>query len=61
VSFDRLMIQFLKLMITVRAAAPGRHEQRVPTARGNGMWSAVQVQRVLERLDPFREAEAAAA
>jgi DNA invertase Pin-like site-specific DNA recombinase len=45
----------------LRAIAEGLNEQRVPTARGNGMWSAVQVQRVLERLDPFREEEAAAA
>jgi hypothetical protein len=28
---------------------------------GNGKWSAVQVLRVMERLDPFREEAAAAA
>jgi hypothetical protein len=32
----------------------------VPTARG-GKWSSPQVMRMLERLDPFREDEAAAA
>jgi hypothetical protein len=32
----------------------------IPTARG-GEWSAAQVIRILERLDPFREEEAAAA
>ena len=45
----------------LRAIAEGLNEQGVPTARGNGMWSAVQVQRVLERLNPFREEEAEAA
>jgi DNA invertase Pin-like site-specific DNA recombinase len=46
---------------SLRAIAEGLNEQRVPTARGTGMWSAVQVQRVLERLDPFRSEEQAAA
>ena len=45
---------------SLRAIAAGLNEQRIPTARGTGMWSAVQVQRVMERLDPFREEEAAA-
>jgi len=27
--------------------------KKIPTARGDGAWSAVQVARVLERLDPF--------
>ena len=46
---------------SLRAIAAGLNEQRIPTARGTGMWSAVQVQRVMERLDPFREEEAQAA
>jgi len=45
---------------SLRAIAAGLNEQGIPTARG-GEWSAVQVMRVLERLDPFREEEAAAA
>jgi len=36
------------------------HQQGIPTARG-GEWSSVQVMRILERLDRFREEEAAAA
>ena len=32
----------------------------IPTARG-GEWSSPQVMRLLERLDPFREEETAAA
>jgi DNA invertase Pin-like site-specific DNA recombinase len=43
---------------SLRAIAEGLNEQGIPTARG-GEWSAVQVMRVLERLDPFREEEAA--
>ena len=43
---------------SLRAIAEGLNERGIPTARG-GEWSAVQVMRVLERLDPFREAEAA--
>jgi DNA invertase Pin-like site-specific DNA recombinase len=35
---------------SLRAIAAGLNEQRIPTARGTGGWSAVQVQRVLERL-----------
>jgi len=37
----------------LRAIAAGLNEQAIPTARGQGEWSAVQVMRVLERLDPF--------
>jgi DNA invertase Pin-like site-specific DNA recombinase len=44
---------------SLRAIAAGLNEQGIPTARGQGEWSAVQVMRVLERLDPFREEEAA--
>jgi len=43
---------------SLRAIAEGLNEQGIPTARG-GEWSAVQVMRVLGRLDPFREEEAA--
>jgi DNA invertase Pin-like site-specific DNA recombinase len=35
---------------SLRAIAAGLNEQGIPTARGGGQWSAVQVQRVLERL-----------
>jgi DNA invertase Pin-like site-specific DNA recombinase len=45
---------------SLRDIAAGLNEQGIPTARG-GEWSAVQVMRMLERLDPFREEEAAAA
>jgi DNA invertase Pin-like site-specific DNA recombinase len=38
---------------SLRAIADGLNEQGIPTARGNGNWSAVQVARVLKRLDPF--------
>jgi len=38
---------------SLRAIAAGLNEQAIPTARGQGEWSAVQVMRVLERLDPF--------
>ena len=38
---------------SLRAIADGLNAQNIPTARGAGSWSAVQVQRVLERLDPF--------
>jgi DNA invertase Pin-like site-specific DNA recombinase len=38
---------------SLRAIADGLNARKIPTARGNGEWSAVQVQRVLERLDPF--------
>ena len=44
---------------TLRAIAEGLNEQCIPTARG-GEWSSVQVMRILERLDPFRQEEAAA-
>ena len=35
---------------SLRAIADGLNERGIPTARGNGEWSAVQVQRVLARL-----------
>ncbi|SDS19023.1 recombinase family protein [Bradyrhizobium canariense] len=35
---------------SLRAIANGLNEQGIPTARGGGTWSAVQVARVLERL-----------
>jgi hypothetical protein len=35
---------------SLRAIAAGLNEQGIPTARGTGKWSAVQVARVLERL-----------
>jgi DNA invertase Pin-like site-specific DNA recombinase len=35
------------------AIAAGLNARNIPTARGQGEWSAVQVARVLERLDPF--------
>ena len=44
---------------SLRAIAAGLNEAGVPTARG-GEWSSPQVMRMLERLDPFREEEAAA-
>jgi hypothetical protein len=44
---------------SLRAIAEGLNEQGIPTVRG-GDWSSPQVMRVLERLDPFREEEAAA-
>ena len=45
---------------SLRAIATGLNEVGIPTARG-GKWSSPQVMRILERLDPFREEEAAAA
>ena len=45
----------------LRAIAEGLNAQGIPTARGEDEWTATQVMRVLERLDPFREEEAAAA
>jgi hypothetical protein len=44
----------------LRAIAAGLNDAGVPTARG-GRWSSPQVMRMLERLAPFREEEAAAA
>jgi DNA invertase Pin-like site-specific DNA recombinase len=38
---------------SLRAIADGLNAQNIPTARGQGEWSAVQVARVLERLNPF--------
>jgi DNA invertase Pin-like site-specific DNA recombinase len=35
---------------SLRAIAAGLNEQGIPTAKGNGTWSAVQVQRVLARI-----------
>jgi DNA invertase Pin-like site-specific DNA recombinase len=35
---------------SLRAIAAGLNAQRIPTARGSGVWSANQVARVLERL-----------
>jgi DNA invertase Pin-like site-specific DNA recombinase len=35
---------------SLRAIADGLNEAGIPTARGQGTWSAVQVQRVLARL-----------
>jgi DNA invertase Pin-like site-specific DNA recombinase len=35
---------------SLRAIADGLNARRIPTARGSGTWSAVQVARVLERL-----------
>jgi DNA invertase Pin-like site-specific DNA recombinase len=37
---------------SLRAIAAGLNAKRIPTARGEGVWSAVQVARVLERLAP---------
>lgn len=36
--------------MTLRAVADGLNSQRIPTARGGGDWSAVQVKRVLDRM-----------
>jgi DNA invertase Pin-like site-specific DNA recombinase len=44
---------------SLRAIAAALNEAGIPTARG-GEWSSPQVMRILERLDPFREEEAAA-
>jgi DNA invertase Pin-like site-specific DNA recombinase len=41
--------------------AAGLNDKGIPTPRGNGEWTATQVSRVLERLDPFVEAGASAA
>ncbi len=35
---------------SLRAIAAGLNDRGIPTARGSGKWSAVQVQRVLERI-----------
>ena len=35
---------------SLRAIAKGLNTQGIPTARGNGRWSAVQVQRTLARI-----------
>jgi hypothetical protein len=36
---------------SLRAIAAALNKKRIPTARGNGDWSAVQVMRVLERIN----------
>ncbi len=41
---------------SLRAISAGLNERGIPTARGNGEWTATQVMRVLERLDPFEAA-----
>jgi hypothetical protein len=42
---------------SLRAIAAALNERGIPTARGNGEWSAVQVSRVLERIEgPFDQA-----
>ena len=41
---------------SLRAIAAGLNERGIPTARGDGSWSAPQVMRVLERLDPVEAA-----
>jgi DNA invertase Pin-like site-specific DNA recombinase len=38
---------------SLRAIAEGLNARKIPTSRGNGEWTATQVMRVLERLDPF--------
>jgi DNA invertase Pin-like site-specific DNA recombinase len=35
---------------SLRVIAAGLNEQGIPTARGQGVWSAIQVQRVLQRI-----------
>jgi hypothetical protein len=41
---------------SLRAIAAGLNERGIPTALGEGEWTATQVMRVLERLDPFEAA-----
>jgi DNA invertase Pin-like site-specific DNA recombinase len=42
---------------SLRAIAAGLNERHIPTARGQGEWTATQVMRVLERIDgPFATA-----
>ena len=38
---------------SLRAIAAALNERGIPTARGDGEWTATQVMRVLERLDPI--------
>ena len=38
---------------SLHAIAEGLNARKIPTSRGNGEWTATQVMRVLERLDPF--------
>jgi DNA invertase Pin-like site-specific DNA recombinase len=45
---------------SLRAIAAELNARRIPTARGNGEWSAVQVARMLERIEGPFEASAAA-
>jgi DNA invertase Pin-like site-specific DNA recombinase len=44
---------------SLRAIAAGLNARKIPTSRGSGEWSAVQVARVLERLSPFEASVAA--
>jgi DNA invertase Pin-like site-specific DNA recombinase len=43
---------------SLRAIAAGLNARGIPTSRGTGTWSAVQVARVLERIGPFVQAAA---
>ena len=43
---------------SLRAIAAGLNARGIPTARGTGTWSAVQVARVLEWIGPFVQAAA---
>jgi hypothetical protein len=38
---------------SLRAIAAALNEKNIPTARGEGEWTATQVMRVLERIGPF--------
>jgi hypothetical protein len=51
-SFDVQWLHFYgqDAYTSLRAIAAALNEKHIPTARGNGEWSAVQVQRVLERI-----------
>jgi DNA invertase Pin-like site-specific DNA recombinase len=44
---------------SLQAIANGLNAKRIPTARGNGDWTATQVMRVLDRLLPFAAGVAA--
>src|SRR5262249_12261791 len=44
---------------SLRAIAAGLNERGIPTARGNGVWSAIQVMRVMERAGPLELSAAA--
>jgi hypothetical protein len=48
--------------MSLRAIAAGLNERGIPTARGEGEWTATQVMRVLERVDgPFELAASSGA